>query len=394
MKNLIQIALLELKIIFKDKHALGVLFVMPVALILFLSLALTDVYKQKVGTKIDIHIISSNSQFKDKIIEQFQKIGSAPKLAGEKVNFKSYIENNSPQVAIKFPNNLADILKGKESSEKIEIYFSHKLDKVYKDFVKNQILISLQGITISQVNRRLERLHQNGEIEKKISLKELTSSNEIIQEISLTQKIPNPIQQTIPAWTLFAMFFIVIPFSNGMIRDRENGTIKRLVCFNVSKSSFLLGKLSAYLFVNLIQFSLMFIIGKTSLPLITGENFELSNISFALIVTTILSSLVATGYALLISTFSKTNEQASAFGSISIVILALLGGVMIPHFVMPDFMQKLSYISPLYWSLSTYLEIFINEAKIIQVIPNLIVLISFWALTFTLSFIRFRWSNR
>ena len=42
----------ELKILFKDKQALALLFVMPLALIVFLTLAMRDVYQ----SKVDAHV--------------------------------------------------------------------------------------------------------------------------------------------------------------------------------------------------------------------------------------------------------------------------------------------------------------------------------------------------
>src|SRR4030095_13043446 len=35
-----------------------------------------------------------------------------------------------------------------------------------------------------------------------------------------TLVVPTPLQQTVPGWSLFAMFFIAIPLSNSILRER------------------------------------------------------------------------------------------------------------------------------------------------------------------------------
>ncbi len=41
------------------------------------------------------------------------------------------------------------------------------------------------------------------------------------QEIDV---ISNSVQHNVPAWSIFAMFFIVIPIAGNMIREREDGS--------------------------------------------------------------------------------------------------------------------------------------------------------------------------
>ena len=56
-------------------------------------------------------------------------------------------------------------------------------------------------------------------------------------------------------------------------------------------------------------------------------------------------AMAATGYGLLIAVYFKTAQQALSFGSISIVILAAVGGVWVPVLVMPPVMQAISPFS-------------------------------------------------
>ena len=80
------------------------------------------------------------------------------------------------------------------------------------------------------------------------------------------QVLPNPIHQTVPAWALFGMFFILIPLSNSLARDRRLGIFKRLLSFPVTAADILAGKIVPYFLINVVQFALMFGVGLFILP--------------------------------------------------------------------------------------------------------------------------------
>jgi ABC-2 type transport system permease protein len=41
-------------------------------------------------------------------------------------------------------------------------------------------------------------------------------------------RLPSSVQQNVPAWLIFAMFFVVIPVSSIFIIERQQGTLQRL----------------------------------------------------------------------------------------------------------------------------------------------------------------------
>ena len=51
-------------------------------------------------------------------------------------------------------------------------------------------------------------------------------------------------------------------------------------------------------------------------------------------------------YAICIGIFAETEEQANGFGAVSIVILAAMGGLMVPDFVMPGISDLAMKFSP------------------------------------------------
>ncbi len=202
-------------------------------------------------------------------------------------------------------------------------------------------------------------------------------------------KLPTSVQQNVPAWALFGMFFIVVPLAGSLIKERQEGTFARLMSMPVSYVTLLLGKLAAYVLVCFIQFSLIVLIGKLLLPVMGTSTLDLGSSPAAVVVIVLSATLAATGYGVALGTIARTYEQASMFGPISVVIAAALGGIMVPVFAMPKIMQSISAFSPLAWGLNSFLEIFVRGGDLMSVAFEVSLLLLFFIAAMLVSWIYF-----
>jgi len=83
----------------------------------------------------------------------------------------------------------------------------------------------------------------------------------------------------------------------------------------------------------------------------------------------------------------STHQQSSTFGAVSVVILAALGGIWVPVYVMPDSIRFLSEISPLYWALSAFHKIFIGGGNLQSILPFALKLLLFFGFTVGAAFL-------
>lgn len=156
------------------------------------------------------------------------------------------------------------------------------------------------------------------------------------------------------------MFFMVVSLGGNIVKERLNGSFVRLQLLPVSFRLVLFGKMLVYLFVALSQLLIIFLIGMFVFPLIGLPRLELPEHVSALIVVSLLSALAAVSYAMLVGTYAKTLEQANGFGAISILLFAAIGGIWVPSFVMPAYLQHLGQVSPLYWCLKGFYALFLQ----------------------------------
>ena len=202
--------------------------------------------------------------------------------------------------------------------------------------------------------------------------------------------IPNSTQHNVPAWSMFAVFFIIISLSGNMIREREIGCFNRLMTMPCSFHLYVLSKVGVYLGVCMLQLALIIITGMYIIPLFGLPALKLGHSVTAMLAMSISSSLAAIGYGLAIGSIARTNQQASIFGAVSVIILAAIGGVWIPIFLMPRFMQVVSKISPLNWGLNGFNDIFVRDGSFPDILPYFSASMLFFIVTLLISYRSYR----
>jgi ABC-2 type transport system permease protein len=202
---------------------------------------------------------------------------------------------------------------------------------------------------------------------------------------------PNSIEQNVPGYALFGLFFIAMQLAANVVDERQQGTSARLLAAPLPRWAVLGAKLSAFALVNVIQVVVLFLVGIWVLPLFGAPGMTLGAHPLGLVVVTLAIALAANSLGLLLATLTRTRAQAAGLGSMLVITLAMLGGVMVPRYVMPDFMQKLGWISPHTWGLMAYQDVLIRGADIPAILPQVGILLAFAAAFFSLALWRFRW---
>ena len=172
-------------------------------------------------------------------------------------------------------------------------------------------------------------------------------------------------QHNVPAWTLFAIFFIVIPLSINMVKEKTQGTFIRLRTNPVSNRIVLAGKTVMYLIICLIQFYMMVAVAIFLFPHLGLPALNVEGNLILMSVVALFSGLAAIGFGILLGTIAKTQEQSAPFGATAVIILAAIGGVWVPVFAMPKIMQIIAQSSPMNWGLEAFYDVLLRNAIIL-----------------------------
>ncbi|VTX93848.1 Inner membrane transport permease YbhR [Neisseria subflava] len=400
----------ELKLLCRDLHGLAVLFVMPIAFMLIMSLALsrdqdphTDSHIALVGAADDsvntalaaalekeqIHVTLMPSEkltdaqngLHDK---RFQLVLHNPNAASDKI-----ADNKALQIYVPpdtEPSWLAAV-KG--------VFQQHYTETRLDAYFDNN-----EGIKIN--NKKLPRSIRK-DIQKKVDEKNDEQfaavrsflDKKMLEEHYLsagsgTVEKPNAVQHSVPAWLIFGMFFIMIPLSNVMALERQTNTITRLRLARASASGLIAAKLVPYFLINQLQFVGMLLLGRYLLPEIGVPALILNGslVPYALLSAAV--SAAALGYALLISVCAKSTEHAVVLGGGGIILMAAIGGIMVPTHVMPETMQQLTWISPMAWGLKAFQELLLNRSGLDGISRYLLLLSAFSCATLTAAVLVYR----
>lgn len=121
---------------------------------------------------------------------------------------------------------------------------------------------------------------------------------------------------------------------------------------------------------------------------ILGLGLQVGGQWIALVAVTLAAAFVATSLGLLIATLFETPEQLGSIASVLVVVLAALGGILVPGFVMPEWLRKVALFTPQYWALEGYQNVLLRHSGVLLEVG---MLLGFGALFFGLATWRF-WS--
>lgn len=399
----------EYKVLTRDRAGLAITFIMPTVLILIITLIQDTTFRSVNEASVPLLIVDRDHDSLSNVLEisliksKFFVI-TKKQLSDEET--KKEIATGHFFIGIIIPENTSKKLREKSSARiskllgsfsgdttavaepidtsklKVQLYFDPITKKSFKTTISNSIERIISQIEMqSMVSSLNEKMKESFPLAtpSKLELTPIVNLTEEYASYNNSTIIPNSVQHNVPAWTLFAMFFICIPLAGNIIRERDDGSAFRLLTMPGSYMIVILGKMLTYVIVSLIQFALMLCVGVFILPLLGLQELNIGNNLPMLFLVAFSSGLAATGFGLLVGTIATSHDQASLFGAVFVIILAAIGGIWVPTFVMPEVMKKIAVISPLNWGLEAFYGIFLRNFGFKEIFPEVAKLLLFFA---------------
>lgn len=147
-----------------------------------------------------------------------------------------------------------------------------------------------------------------------------------------------------PQGIIWGIIGCAAAFSISLVVERTHGTLIRLRIAPVSMIQILAGKaLGCFLTTLAISCGLL---------LLAIFFFQVKPDSIPLLAMAILSICAGfVGIMMLLSVLGRTEQAAGGIGWAVLLVMSMLGGGMIPLFIMPVWLQNISHISPVKWAM-------------------------------------------
>lgn len=155
---------------------------------------------------------------------------------------------------------------------------------------------------------------------------------------------PNPFTVTFTQGIIWAVLACAATFGISLVNERQQGTLLRLCVAPISRSMVLAGKALA---------CFLAILGVSAGLLLVGVlAFGMNPDSWGLLAMALFSVAVAfVGVMMALAVIGRTAHSAAGLSWAILMGLAMLGGGMLPIFMMPPWLQKLAVASPVNWAL-------------------------------------------
>ncbi|CAG4994870.1 hypothetical protein DYBT9275_01486 [Dyadobacter sp. CECT 9275] len=380
----------EVLLLFNDKVGLALMFLMPLLLVFIITIIQDGAYKVVNENKIPILAVNHDSGKEGRKLLallagsglfELDTLNTLPQEAlksellakGKMIalyipkTFSAGLESNAGEVS----NILMKDLGLDYDSDSTESSPMPSLTFYHDPVLQENYSYSVRGIiqsymSVIENSLMIERMYAAMDLSgKEDVLKDKMMNNrvnikQVIASNSNSMAVPNSTQHNVPAWTIFAMFFMVVSLGSNIVKERMSGSFLRLKTMPTTFMLVMFSKMAVYVAVAVVQVALTFSMGILVLPRLDLPELTIpSNIpAFAAVV--FASSMAAVSYALMIGAFARTQEQANGFGAISIIIFGAIGGILVPTFVMPSYIQVLGSFSPLHWCLEGFYILFLK----------------------------------
>lgn len=396
----------EYKVLTRDRAGLAITFIMPTVLILIITLIQDTTFRSVNEASVPLLIVDRDHDSLSVALEKSlinSKFFVITKKQMTDEETKTEIAKGTYFIGVIIPENTSKKLREKSGARvtkllnsfsgdttentldtnklNVQLYFDPITKKSFKTTVSNSFERIISQIEMqSMMNALNEKMQESFPLAKPSPLEvtPIVNLKEDYASYNNSSIIPNSVQHNVPAWTLFAMFFICIPLAGNIIKERDDGSAFRLLTMPGSYMIVILGKMLTYVIVSLIQFALMLGVGVFVLPMMGMPELNIGDSLPILFLVAFSSGLAATGFGLLVGTIATSHDQASLFGAVFVIILAAIGGIWVPTFVMPEVMKKISVISPLNWGLEAFYGIFLRGSGFKEIFPEVAKLLAFF----------------
>jgi ABC-2 type transport system permease protein len=427
IRNSLRLARKDLKILFKDRGQLVVLFVLPLVFALLLGgphAAMRDPVTTSGESRLSIKAYCVNEDqgpYGAQVEEVLRSIkplrmlrsrsvdhadekvasGEAPAAIIIPADFSARIDANQPAriQLIKDPAQQAEaqavagILKEvlAELSVRAEIEYGIRavFDKTGAlQGADPEAVRAAQAQTMGVIWTAVQEIRQNPAIA--VQREDLTSEERVLTVSGVVFSVWMPLFST-----MFA-FFLVGFMAESILKEKEAGSFRRLLAAPIHRSTVIAGKMLAFIGVVFLQMLVLFGIGSAFFQMPLGDS------PLGLLALTLALALAATSLGMLVGSLARTSKQAGNIGMLLGFVLYFASGYLnatinisgsvadVSFFHSEGFRFYLSQLTPHAHAINGYLKLMLEGAGLVDILPNILALLVFSVIFLLLAMWRFK----
>ena len=367
---MLKFAIKDLRLFISDRRALLMTFFMPIALISIFAMAFGG-ERERNSRPVPLLVSDlDNSMSTKDIIAQLDSLKSLEVNVMPLDSAQRLVRTGEESAVLVFHKGFKDSM---DAGGNIPIELQFDQSKAAEIGILQQALMSnlmrmigtkmIMKKQMEKVDKQfgpvdpkiLENIHS--EIEKSFAENGAGGGNDngVAMKLSplIEEKQNSPgLIQAVAGTAVMMLLFGLVAMGAGLLEEKENGTLKKLLYAPIDPSHILFGKMIASILVALLQLTVLFLYASFMFKLDLMMNLP------ALIVMMLTTSYACAGFGMFLASVAKSRQQVQMLSSLIVLTMSAVGGSMIPTFIMPAFMQKISMFSINYWSIQGFYDIY------------------------------------
>jgi len=171
--------------------------------------------------------------------------------------------------------------------------------------------------------------------------------------------------RVVGGWAMMFLLFALSGSATSVFEEKKAGLYQRLLAGPVTRSQILIGKFCWGVLIGLVQLVTLFLAGQLMFGIdIIGHLPNLMIMSLA-------AAAACTAFGMLLAAVSPTPQAASGLATFLILMMSAIGGAWFPISFMPEFIQTIAQFTIVYWAMEGFIQVLWSGDTLAQMLPTL-----------------------
>ncbi|GAB5558967.1 MAG: ABC transporter permease [Synoicihabitans sp.] len=193
--------------------------------------------------------------------------------------------------------------------------------------------------------------------------------------------------RVVGGWAIMFLLFSVSGASTSLFEEKQAGIFHRLLASPVKRSHILWSKYLFNTLMGVVQLTVLFLAGQAMFGIEVIPHLP------ALLIVALTAAIACTAFGMLLSAISPNPAAASGLATFLVLTMSAMGGAWFPTSLMPEFIQSISKLTLVYWSMEGFLAVLWAQKSIVEILPILGILLGMAAVVNVFSVWRFNRGN-
>ena len=403
------IAWKDIQIFVRDRGGLITSFVLPMLFIIIFSYAFSGIGSEDEIITLPV-VDLDGGEVAQELIAAVNRVAGVETKPYEEADARAQIEGEELQYALFIPAGFSD---GVADSQPVTLLLlsgpnadgaSVEAMRTVVDGVSKDLSLQTQLIAgFRQMGQMMQASEGEGVFASDLAVAQAQSQFERAKTaplVGIEQKTPDAILKereqfsavglSVPGATVLFVFLMASTTAMSIYSEKKMGTFRRLLAAPLPRAELLAGKILPGLAIIVIQIAVIFAASILLLPLIGLDRLYLGNDLLAVALLSVMVALCASSLGLLIAAIARTEAQISGISVVAMWVMGAVSGAFVPTFFLGDFLGTIGKVTPQYWAVSAYTDLFVRGQALGDITMELAILGGFTLVFLAAGLWRFR----